>query len=101
MCVGPILFHGEKYSQQFLCFLELVLTSKAFLTPHYNQSDSITPAYSPRKGAGHICLSFGNPEKVLYDDKYPVKTGTKKFLYDNHHSKQRVKGRVQIIKMEI
>ena len=101
VCVGPILFQGQKYSQQFWCFLELVLTSKAFLTPHYNQSDSIPPAYSPRKGAGHICLSFGNPEKVLYDDKYPVKTGTKKFLYDNHHSKQRVKGRVQIIKMEI
>ena len=79
VCVGPILFHGEKYSQQFWCFLEPVLTSKAFLTPHFNQSDSCPPAYSPRKGAGHICSSFGNPEKVLYDDKYPVKTGTKSF----------------------
>ena len=89
MCVGPLLFHGKKKSKQLYPFFGTCFTSKAFLTPHYNQSDSCPPAYSPRREAGHICLSFGNPEKLLYDDRYPVKNGTKKSLYDNHHSKQR------------
>ena len=56
---------ARKNLSNFTVFLELVFTSKAFFTPHYNQSDSCPPAYSPRREAGHICWSFGNPEKLL------------------------------------
>ena len=89
-CVLDRLYSiARKNLSNFTVFLELVFTSKAFFTPHYNQSDSWPPAYSRRREGGHICSSFGNPEKPLYDNRYPVRNGTKKSLYYNHHSKQR------------